>query len=209
MIRILVAENYELIREGLKVLLANSEVEIVDFAESGEEALRLATTKAYDVVLLDVRINGADGLDCLHKLKLEKPNIPVVMFTAYESASYMARALAFGAAGYIFKSATREELIAALRSVLRGDNIWTKEQLRQAAGGLASPRLIGDAEIALSMREFEVLGLVCRGLTNTQISEALNESYEVVKEAVQSILTKLHVEDRTQAAIWAVRQGIA
>jgi len=106
------------------------------------------------------------------------------------------------------KTATQEEILEAIRCAAKGEPIWTREELRRVTGALATPRVSGDVEVPLTQRESEVLRQMAFGLTNKEIAQALGISYETVKEHVQHILRKVGVSDRTQAAVWAVRQGL-
>jgi DNA-binding NarL/FixJ family response regulator len=130
------------------------------------------------------------------------------MLSAYDNPTYVARAVALGAAGYVLKGANRESLLDAVHKVAAGETSWTREELRRVTGALATPRLNADVEAPLTQRESEVLRQLAQGLTNKQIAVALHISYETVKEHVQHILRKVGVSDRTQAAVWAVRKGL-
>ncbi len=149
-----------------------------------------------------------DGLNALGRIKLERPQLPVLMLSTYDNPTYVARAVALGANGYVLKSANRDRLVSAIRSVAGGESIWTREELRRVTGALATPRLAADVEVPLTQRESEVLRQLAMGLTNKEIGQALTISYETVKEHVQHILRKIGVSDRTQAAVWAVRRGL-
>ena len=161
-----------------------------------------------DVVLLDIRMPKGDGLNALGRIKLERPDLPVLMLSTYDNPTYIARAVALGASGYLLKSAGSENIVTAIRRVAAGENIWTREELRRVTGALATPRLAADVEVPLTQRESEVLRQLALGLTNKEIAQALSISYETVKEHVQHILRKIGVSDRTQAAVWAVRKGL-
>jgi DNA-binding NarL/FixJ family response regulator len=208
-VRLLIADDHAVIRAGLRSLLADvREIEIVGDAADGDEALRLARRYRPDVILLDVRMPGVDGLAVLSQLRTELPRGAIVMFSSYDNPTYIARAVALGAAGYLVKNASREEIIAAIRRAAAGDMLWSREGLRRVAGALSMPRTI-DIDAPLTRREGEVLRQLALGLSNKEIAQALEISYETVKEHVQHILRKLGVADRTQAAVWAVRKGIA
>ncbi|HMP05395.1 MAG TPA: response regulator transcription factor, partial [Lacipirellulaceae bacterium] len=161
-----------------------------------------------DVVLLDVRMVGGDGLAALGRLRGELPQVPVVMFSGYDNPTYMARAAALGAAGYVVKSAGGEEIAAAVTQAAAGETLWPRGGPRRMLSAAAATRS-ADLETALTRRENEVLKQLALGLSNKEIAQALNISYETVKEHVQHILRKLGVADRTQAAVWAVRKGLA
>ena len=164
--------------------------------------------KEVDAVLMDIRMPEGDGLTALGRIKLEKPDLPILLISAYENPAYVARGVAMGAAGSLSKGCTRDELLGAIRKAVAGENVWTHEELRRVSGSLRTPRLSGDLEVSLSEREGEVLRQMAFGLTNKQIAETLQISYETVKEHVQHILRKIGLTDRTQAAVWAVRKGL-
>lgn len=207
-IRLLVADDHHVVRTGIASLLAGTEVEIVAEASTGEEALRLCAEAAPQVVMLDIRMPDGDGLATLSRLKVDKPELPVLIFTTHDNPTYVARAVALGAAGYLTKGASREELLDAIRKAAKGENAWKRDELRRVTGALATPRLSADVDVPLTQRESEVLRQMAYGLTNKEIAQSLHISYETVKEHVQHILRKIGVSDRTQAAVWAVRNGL-
>ncbi len=207
-IKLLIADDHEVVRCGLRSLMAGTDVEIVGEATTGEQAIQMALAGKPDVVLLDIRMPGGDGLNVLGRLKLESPGIAVLMLSTYDNPTYVARAVALGAAGYVLKGIDREGLLDAIRKVAAGENAWTRDELRRVTGALATPRLNADVEVPLTQRESEVLRQLALGLTNKEIAQALHISYETVKEHVQHILRKVGVSDRTQAAVWAVRKGL-
>jgi DNA-binding NarL/FixJ family response regulator len=161
-----------------------------------------------NLVLLDVRMPEGDGLTCLGRIRLDFPDIPVVMFSAFDNSTYIARALALGAAGYVLKGTSRDKIIHAIRAAAGGETIWSKEDLRRVTGALAVPSTVSEGDVPLTKREGEVLKQLALGLTNKEIAQSLGISYETVKEHVQHILQKLSVTDRTQAAVWAVRRKL-
>ena len=205
---ILIADDHQVVRTGLQTMLAGTEFEVVAEAIDGEEAVKLATKHKPDLVLLDIRMPGTDGLAALSRIKLALPSTPVLMLSTYDNPTYIAKAVALGASGYIFKGASRDELLAAFRKVVAGEEAWTRDELRRVTGALATPRMNADVEVPLTQRESEVLRQLAHGLTNKEIGLALGISYETVKEHVQHILRKIGVTDRTQAAVWAVRKGL-
>jgi DNA-binding NarL/FixJ family response regulator len=208
-IRLLIADDHIVVRAGLRSLLGEvRDIEIIAEAAEGEEAVRFARRHRPDVVLLDVRMPGADGLAVLGQLRTELPGTAVVMFSSYDNPTYIARALALGAAGYLVKNASRDEIIAAVRRAAAGESLWSREGLRRVTGALSTPRAAPELEAPLTKRESEVLKQLALGLSNKEIAQALEISYETVKEHVQHILRKLGVADRTQAAVWAVRKGL-
>ncbi len=208
-INILVADDHELVRRGLRSLLQGTEINISAEATTGEEAVRVTLEEKPHLVTLDVRMPDGDGLMALGRIKSEAPNVPVLMLSTYDNPTYIARSVALGACGYLLKTAGREELLNAIREGAAGKSIWTREELRRVTGALSTPRLAADVEVPLTRRESQVLRQLALGLTNKEIAQALEISYETVKEHVQHILRKVGVSDRTQAAVWAVRKGLA
>ena len=207
-VSVLIADDHEVVRLGLKNLLQGSQCEVIAEATTGEQALELVATKKPDLVILDVRMLGGDGLYVLGRIKLDRPELPIILLSTYDNPTYVARAVALGASGYVLKSDTRERLLQSIDTAMRGESAWTREELRRVTGALATPRLQTDVEVPLTQRESEVLKQLANGLTNKEIALSLNISYETVKEHVQHILRKIGVSDRTQAAVWAVRKGL-
>jgi DNA-binding NarL/FixJ family response regulator len=207
-IRILVADDHEVVRFGLRTLLADTEIEIVAEVSTGEDAIKYAIENNPDVVLMDIRMPRGDGLNALGRIKLDKPDMPILMLSTFDNPTYIARSVALGASGYLLKGCTRDQLINAIRVAASGESAWTRDELRRVTGALATPRLAADVEVPLTQRESEVLRQLAYGLTNKEIAQALHISYETVKEHVQHILRKIGVSDRTQAAVWAVRKEL-
>lgn len=207
-IRLFVVDDHEVVRLGLASIFTSTDIKICgDASSAAEVAGKMASLKP-DVLLLDIRMEGGDGLNLLGRIKLDYADIPVLLYSAYDNPTYVARAVALGAAGYILKDADSEKLVAAIRLVATGGSAWTREELRRVTGALATPRLSADIEVPLTQRESEVLRQMALGLTNKEIAKALSISYETVKEHVQHILRKIGVTDRTQAAVWAVRKNL-
>ncbi len=207
-IKLLLVDDHEIVRAGLKAMLHGSDLKIGAEAASGEAALKAVTKHKPDLVLLDIRMKEGDGLVTLGRLRLDHPTLPILMWSAFDNPSYVARAVALGANGYILKSASRDTLMKAIQSAAQGNSIWTREELRRVTGALATPRMNADVEVPLTQRENEVLQKLALGDTNKQIADQLKISYETVKEHVQHILRKIGVTDRTQAAVWAVRKEL-
>ncbi len=207
-IRLLIADDHEVVLCGLKSLLADTEVEVVAEVSTGAEAVKYALENDVDVAMLDIRMPDGDGLTALGRIKLDKPDMPVLILSTFDNPTYIARAVALGASGYLLKGCTRDHLLHCIRTAAEGESAWTHDELRRVTGALATPRLTADVEVPLTQRESEVLRQLAYGLTNKEIAQALNISYETVKEHVQHILRKIGVSDRTQAAVWAVRKEL-
>jgi len=207
-VRLLVAEDHEIVRKGLKSLLADTNINIVAEVTTGKAAVKYALEHEVDVVLMDIRMPDGDGLTALGRIKLDKPDLPIVILSTFDNPTYIARAVALGAAAFLLKGCTREQLVRAIELSAAGENVWTRDELRRVSGALATPRLTADVEVSLTQRESEVLRQMAYGLTNKDIAQTLHISYETVKEHVQHILRKIGLTDRTQAAVWAVRKDL-
>lgn len=207
-IKLLIADDHEVIRTGLASLLAGSNIEIVAQAANGKEAVRLAEQHRPDVVLLDIRMPDGDGLATLEKLRAKVPEVRVVMLSTYDNPTYIARAVALGASDYVLKGSSREDLITTIEAAAAGESPSRAGELRRVAGAMKIRQVIDDDDVPLTQRETQVLRHVALGLSNKEIGRSLEISVETVKEHVQNILRKIAVSDRTQAAVWAVRKGL-
>ena len=206
--KILFVDDHEIVRLGLRQMLVGTDLEIAEEASTAEEGFNKFLVSKYDLAILDVRLPGGDGLQLLGKIKTHAPNQPVLIFSAYDNPTYVARAVALGAYGFLLKTDSREKIIDAIQRTSKGESIWSREELRRVTGSLATMRVGSDSEIPLTQREGEVLKQLANGLTNKEIAQSLGISYETVKEHVQHILRKIGVSDRTQAAVWAVRKNL-
>lgn len=204
-IRVLVADDHAIVREGIRALLKVPGVEVVGEAASGAEALRLAHDLRPDVVLTDVRMPGMDGLQASAALRRELPDTAVVILTNYEDEGYLASALDNGAAGFVLKGASRELIVSSIRSAVEGAAVIDARLLRGvlAGRGARSSRL---AE--LTKRERETLALVAKGYTNPEIAEQLGFSVGTIKLVVHQLTAKLGVRDRVRAAVLAAQSGL-
>lgn len=207
-IKVLIVDDHEVVRLGIASLLSDSEITVVGDVGTGEAAIAAVKKLKPDVVLLDVRIPEMDGLTVLGRLRMEDASLKILMLSTYDNPTYVARAVALGANGYLLKSTSRADLVAAIHKAAGGEDAWTRDELRRVTGALATPRMAGEIEVPLTQRESEVLRQLAHGLTNKEIGQALGISYETVKEHVQHILRKIGVNDRTQAAVWAVRKNL-
>jgi DNA-binding NarL/FixJ family response regulator len=209
-IRTLLVDDHELVRQGIAAMLQNAgDVQVVAEARTGREALEVARRELPDVVLMDVKMPDMDGLEATRKIKEERPRTAVVMLTMHDNPSYLRDAVRAGAAGYLLKDVSQEELIDAIRQVATGGAFIESQMLKgmlsemKPSGGATPP-----AAKNLTKREREILTLVAEGMSNREIAERLVLSPETVKSHVAAILEKLNVSDRTQAAIYAVRNGL-
>jgi DNA-binding NarL/FixJ family response regulator len=208
-IRIVLADDHAIWRCGVRSMLDDTEFEIVGEASSGKEALEVVRVTMPEIILLDIRMASGDGLDALQSLKKEHPHLMVVMLTTYDNPTYMARAVAGGAAGYLLKGIEYEPLLEALRAVASGETLLTAQDLTRSLRGI-TPDAAGSEDLIepLTDREDEVLRLVATGLPNREIASILFVAESTIKTHVEHILDKLGVSDRVQAAVWAARHGL-
>ena len=208
-VKVVIADDHEVVRRGLVSLLAGSEVKIVGEASTGDEAVKLTKKLKPDVVLLDIRMSGKDGLAALEKIRADMPNVRCVMLSTFDNPTYVARAVAAGAHDYMLKGSSRAELINSITGAASGQLPMRAGELRRVATTMANRIATPDPDIPLTQRETQVLRLVAMGLSNREIGDALEISIETVKEHVQNLLRKVELNDRTQAAVWAIRHGLA
>lgn len=208
-VRVIIIDDHAIWRGGLRSLLSGTEFDIVAEGVDGQDAVPLAKEHEADLLLMDIRMPKTDGLVALTQVKALFPMLPVVLLTTYENPTFVARALAGGAAGYLLKGVERDDLLATMRAVLAGDSTLNRDDFLRAlrsTGPLTSAKM--DIPEPLTVREEEVLRLVTTGLSNKEIAALLFISDGTVKSHVEHILRKLGVSDRAQAAVWAVRNGL-
>jgi DNA-binding NarL/FixJ family response regulator len=216
--RLAIVDDHQLARDGLRDMLADEpDLEVIGEAANGREALSLCSRLHPDLVLMDVRMPEMDGLRATEEIKRRYSKISVLMVTMHENPDYLLEALKAGAAGYVLKDASQEEVVSAVRRVREGESPLDPElaarllrRLAAEMGGQTqsvSPRSGGYAE-SLSLRELEVLKLIRLGRTNPQIAQDLTISRGTVKRHVENIIAKLGVSDRTQAVVKALELRI-
>lgn len=214
-IRVLLVDDHEMVREGLKVMLfTDPELEVVATANDGEEAVALVDKCKPSVVLMDVRMPGMNGIEATRLIKTSHPNVSVVMLTVYENEVYISEAVEAGAAGYLLKGSSRDLLCHTIHAVYEGGALLPSALLKETldsirfSGERGRQSSSGTIASLLTPREREVLGLIVEGMANKEIAAALTITEDTVKKHVQSIIAKLGVSDRTQAAVKAVREQL-
>lgn len=213
-VRVLIADDHPMVRAGVRAMLNDPEVEVVGEAASGDEAVDQVRDLQPDVVLMDINMPGIDGLTATEMVKSRLPDTAVIVITGDDSTRYIRRAIEAGAAGYLMKGAPRHVLLQAVKLVREGGSLIDAGLLatlaadaddEEGAGGRANvDRLLRQ----LSPRETKVLHYLAQGLTNKEIAREMSYSVGTVKNVVQRIIEKLHVADRTQAAVYAARGGL-
>jgi DNA-binding NarL/FixJ family response regulator len=212
-IRVLIADDHPMVREGLQSMLDAKGIQVVGAAATGREAVDLAQHVRPSIVLMDVRMPDLDGLEATRLLHHEQPDLPVIIVTTYENPAYLAKAVSAGAAGYILKGTSRDELLGAVRAVAEGGMLWDRGLMREVVQKTAQDSRTsvpyGDQQLVepLTAREREILTLIAQGMNNREISSALSVTVSTVKTHIEHILAKLQATDRVQAAVWAVQHG--
>jgi DNA-binding NarL/FixJ family response regulator len=208
-IKVIIADDQQVVRKGLVSLFENTDIEIIAEAETGQQAITRTLKQKPTVLLMDVMMPDTDGLDALEKLREQSPQTRVVMMSAHDNPTYVARSVALGADGFVLKDASGEEIIAAVQGAARGEAPPADSKLNEIKQLLATRLDPVADEVPLTKREYQVLRHLAFGLSNREIGRSLNISIETVKEHVQNILRKLDAADRTEAAVWAVKRGLA
>jgi DNA-binding NarL/FixJ family response regulator len=214
MIRILLVDDQRLMREGLRILLElEPDLDVVGEATSGQDALEAYAALQPDVVLMDVRMPGMDGVEATWRLRERWPDARVVILTTFDDDEYVFEGLRAGAQGYMLKDVSGGDLAQAVRTVAAGGALIQPSVARKVVAEfarVAPPARQADAGLAepLSEREGEILELLAQGLTNRQIADRLSLAEGTVKNYVTAILSKLGARDRTQAALRARELGL-
>lgn len=207
-VSVVIADDHAVVRSGLSSLLSNTEIEVVGEAEDGEQAVAQTLKFSPDVVLMDIRMGGTDGLEALEKIREQSPATRVVILSTYDNPTYVARSVALGADDYVLKGSTRDELVSSIRRVANGEPPTNESILERIRQSMARRREGVGEDVPLTNRETQVLRHIALGLSNREIGRSLTISVETVKEHVQNILRKINASDRTQAAVWAVKKGL-
>jgi DNA-binding NarL/FixJ family response regulator len=228
MIRVAVVDDQELVRDSLRILLsAQEDLEVVGIGKDGYDALTMVDSLKPDVVLLDIRMPIMDGVEATAMLKKKSPGTAIIILTTFDDDEYVLKAIRNGASGYLLKSAGMDELAAAIRTVHAGGSLMTPEiatkvfrlfsELAREKGriGAADSHMSGTVPLEcalpvdLSRTELQIMALVGSGRANKEVAADLDLSEGTVRNYISSILQKTDLRDRTQLAIFAVRNGMA
>jgi DNA-binding NarL/FixJ family response regulator len=207
-IPLLVAYPKELVRAGLRAMLEKTGIKIVGEASDAPGALALTKKHKPAVILLDAAIPGGDAFELAGKIQKSMPATKVIMLSAVDNPTYIARAKAAGASNFLLKSVTTKELVTAIENAAAGKSAMEAGPFRRVVASMTGRPNAATSEARITPRESQVLSHVALGLSNEEIAQSLEISVETVKEHVQKLLRKLAVNDRTQAAVWAVRSGV-
>ncbi|HID90231.1 MAG TPA: response regulator transcription factor [Anaerolineae bacterium] len=210
-IRVMLVEDHVLVREGTRELLDREEdLEVVAEAGDGEEAVRLAALHRPDVVVIDMAMPRLNGIEATRRIKTDSPGTAVLVLTAYDDEQYIFAFLEAGAAGYLLKDVSTQDLIRAIRAVHSGESVLHPTVARKVVDYFfrkARGTPPGEAAEALTSREMEVLRLAAKGMTNREIADRLHISVRTVQVHLSNIFGKLGVGSRTEAVLYALRKG--
>jgi NarL family two-component system response regulator LiaR len=209
-IRVLVADDHAIVRKGIRALLATeSDIEVVGEAENGREAVTGAERLRPDIILMDLVMPEVDGIEAISRITAHQPEVRILVLTSFDADDKVFPALKAGALGYLLKDSDPEELVGAIRQVHRGESSLHPTIARKLLQELSCPSERPPTPEPLTEREVEVLRLVARGGSNQEIADQLVISEATVRTHVSNILGKLHLASRTQATLYALREGIA
>jgi len=211
-ITLVIADDHPMVRAGLCSMLAASRINVVGEASDGQSVLETVYKLQPQVVLMDIRMPGMDGIQALEAIRAAKLATKIIMVTTYRSTSYLLRSLSAGAAGFVLKDISREELLAAIYSVADGaslvDGQFLQAVLRSLEESEGEKGILPELVESLTAREMDILKLMVEGLTNQAIGDVLGLSAGTVKGYAQTVIHKLGTTDRTQAAVKAIRLGL-
>jgi len=210
-IRILIADDHAIVREGLRALIETEEgMILVGEAADGNEVVKHALTRQPDVILMDLVMPRKDGIAAIREIHAAQPEIPIIVLTSFAEDERVVQAIRAGATSYLLKDSSPQELLRSIQYAHRGEPYLppaiTRKLMHQLQQG---PSLTSAPVEPLTEREVEVLRLIARGLSNQQIAAALFISERTARTHVSNILSKLDLENRTQAALYALREGLA
>mgnify|MGYP004509573343 FL=1 len=209
MIRVLIADDHKMVREGLRRILEfDGEIQVIDEADNGEECIKKIRSSKPDIVLLDINMPVMNGIEALQEIRKKKLKTKVIILTVHNEIEYLLRAVDIGIDGYVLKDSDAHELIRAVSSVYEGDKFIQPSLIPLLNSKLIARDLDAERLEQLSKREIEVLKLVAVGMFNKEIGVELGISERTVKNHLSSIFKKIDSSDRTQAAVFAIRNGL-
>lgn len=209
MIRVLIADDHHVVRRGLMFFLkTQKDMDIVGEATNGKEALQLTATLKPDVILMDLVMPIMDGIEATKRIKATNPEIQILMLTSFSDRDHVIPALKAGAAGYQLKDIEPDDLADAIRKLMRGENTIHPEATTQLEKEWEPVEPSPHEEHPLTPREQDVLSELTKGKSNREIASSLFVTEKTIKTHISNIFAKLHVQDRTQAALYAVKHGL-
>lgn len=209
MIKVLIADDHHVVRRGLLFFLkTQKDIEVVGEAKNGREAVSLVEKLSPDVVLMDLVMPEMDGIEATEQIKERWPDVKVLMLTSFSDKDHVLPALEAGASGYQLKDIEPDELVSSIRQIMRGENTIHPEANTQLEEGLREEENLPHVKNPLTPREQDVLAELTQGKSNREIAASLFVTEKTVKTHISNIFHKLEVQDRTQAALYAVKHGL-
>ncbi|NLY78908.1 MAG: response regulator transcription factor [Lysinibacillus sp.] len=209
MIRVLIADDHHVVRRGLLFFLkTQKDIEVVGEAKNGVEAVQLVEELKPDIVLMDLVMPEMDGIEATKKIKAQWPDVQVLMLTSFSDKDHVLPAIEAGAAGYQLKDIEPDDLVSSIRQVMRGENIMHPVATIQLEEQLREEENLPHVKNPLTRREKDVLAELTKGKSNREIASSLFVTEKTVKTHISNIFAKLEVQDRTQAALYAVKHGL-
>lgn len=213
MINLLIVDDQSILREGLKFMLSKEDgIDIVEICENGHEAYEMCRNNRVDIILMDIKMPIMDGVEATKIIKRDFPHINIIILTTFNDDEYIFEALKYGASGYLLKDATMGKIVEAIREVHSGGVLIQPNVAKKVVGlfsKMAKDEIVVDERVKqLTDREIDILKLLGKGKSNKEISEAIYISQGTIKNHITSILGKLDLRDRTQLALFAVKNRI-
>jgi DNA-binding NarL/FixJ family response regulator len=210
-IRVVLADDHNVLRQGMaQALNVQADMRVVGEASNGVEAVALARESRPDVVLMDINMPQLDGVEAARQITSELPDIGIIILTMYRRDEYVFEAIKAGASGYLLKEVELDELLAAIRAVARGEAVIDSAIAGRVLAELRQPQTAKQAsESELTDRDIDILRLLAQGATNQDIADDLSIAEKTVRNRLSLLFRRLHLENRTQAAIYALREGLA
>ncbi|WP_342468651.1 response regulator transcription factor [Ureibacillus sp. FSL K6-3587] len=209
MIRVLIADDHHVVRRGLQFFLkTQKDIEVVGEAKNGVEAVQLVEQLKPDIVLMDLVMPEMDGIEATKKIKARWPEVQILMLTSFSDKDHVVPAIEAGAAGYQLKDIEPDDLVNSIRQVMRGESIMHPVATTQLEETLKEEENLPHIKNPLTPREKDVLAELTKGKSNREIAASLYVTEKTVKTHISNIFTKLEVQDRTQAALYAVKHGL-
>ena len=211
LIRVLLADDHNVLRQGMaQVLDMQPDVQVVAQADNGAEAVRLVAEHRPDIVLMDINMPGVDGVEAARRITANFPETGVIILTMYRRDDYVFEAIKAGANGYLLKEVELDELLDAIRAVARGEAVIDSAIASRVLAEFRRPEpATEEEEPDLAERDIEILRLLAQGLSNQDIADQLFIAEKTVRNRLSGIFRRLHLENRTQAALYAIQEGIA
>lgn len=209
MIRVLIVDDYHIVRRGLQFFLkTQKDIEVVGEAKNGVEAVQLVEELQPDIVLMDLVMPEMDGIEATKKIKARWPNVQILMLTSFSDKDHVVPAIEAGAAGYQLKDIEPDDLVNSIRQVMRGESIMHPVATKKLEETLREEENLPHIKNPLTPREKDVLAELTKGKSNREIANSLYVTEKTVKTHISNIFAKLGVQDRTQAALYAVKHGL-